>query len=187
MCTHCHQRFCNKQENNFSDGYAEKCKMFKSFPVSVYCKKIHPHKTELCPRKLPWFYACLIYYYFPLFSIIFRHSLLLYFIYLGFGFDWFLGAKCLMIFYFGNHRFNTPYWEEQIILTLNWLCTIIIRSLSPYSLGLLPLGLQEMFHQILNEERHPDKMAASKKFRHPVLAGNVCWAENNLRFLFWCK
>lgn len=52
---HCNQRFCNMQEDSFSDGYAEKYQMFKGFPASVYCKKIHPHKTELCPRELPWF------------------------------------------------------------------------------------------------------------------------------------
>lgn len=29
--TLCHQRFCKKQEDSFSDGYAEKCQMFKVF------------------------------------------------------------------------------------------------------------------------------------------------------------
>lgn len=53
--TLCHQRFCNKQEDSFSDGYAEKYQMLKDFPASVYCKKIHPHKTELRPREFPCF------------------------------------------------------------------------------------------------------------------------------------
>lgn len=39
--TLCHQRFCNKQEDSFSDGYAEKYQMFKGFPSCIVRKFTH--------------------------------------------------------------------------------------------------------------------------------------------------
>lgn len=56
--TLCHQRFCNKQEESFSDGYAEKCQMFKVFQhLSIGGKFTHTKLSFLQENFLGFIYS----------------------------------------------------------------------------------------------------------------------------------